>query len=212
MTDHFVEMSISCSICHEHINFSEDEVSVLNCGHLFHQGCLQQWLDTRMTCPECRCKVAKKNIVQKLYPSVDEEADLVYKGSSDETKSILENYDDQTKLFKKQFIKRIVSLEEQNKQLAEKNSKLQENISSAASTVKFLQEDKQIKDEKLNKLTIDNEQLKAHAKTLKQRELKFGSLEKENKKLKDKLSSIINNLFTDDSLNDFLPQITSQFA
>ena len=74
-----------------------------------------------MTCPECRTQVVRKNFVKKIYPSVDEDADLVCKGSSDETKCILKNYDDQTKMFKKQFIKRIASLEKENEELSKKN-------------------------------------------------------------------------------------------
>ena len=110
------------------MSFCDEEISVVNCGHIFHQRCLQQWLDVRPTCPECRAQVARENFVNKIYPSFGEDADLVYKGSSDETKRILESYDDQTKVFKKQFIKRIVSLEKQNKEYSKKNSILEEKI------------------------------------------------------------------------------------
>ena len=118
-------MSVTCSICHEDINFCDEEVSVLNCGHLFHQKCLKQWLNTNSTCPECRIKVAANNFVKKLYPSTIEDEDhLCYKGSSDETKSILKIYEDSTKNLQKMFTERIVSLEKENINLAEKNSKL----------------------------------------------------------------------------------------
>ena len=112
-------MSISCSICHEDINFSDEEISVLRCGHLFHKRCLQQWLDTNSTCPQCRSKVNKKNYIKKLFPSVNEDADLDYKGSSDETKTILKIYEDSTKNLKEMFMKRIVNLENQNVKLKE---------------------------------------------------------------------------------------------
>ena len=202
-------MSVCCSICTEDINFCDEEISVLKCGHLFHKACVQQWLDTRMTCPECRCKVVKKSIVKKIYPSINEDSEVVYKGSSNETRNIFETYDSQTKMFKKEFMKRIVSLEDENEQLAKKNSKLEENNDIALNTVRSLQEEKLKTDEVINKLIIDNEKLKVHIKIFKQNELEFDSLQSENEKLKKKLSSILNNILSDDCLDDDYSQNTS---
>ena len=150
-------MSVTCSICHEDIDFIDEEVSVLNCGHLFHQKCLKRWFENKSTCPECRKSVAANNFVQRLFPSINEDSNLVYRGSSDETKSILKTYEDSTKNLQKMFTERIVNLEEENKQLTEKNSKLEESINIASDTVRSLQEEKLKKDEKINKLIIDNE-------------------------------------------------------
>ena len=194
-------MSVTCSICHEDINFSCEEISVLNCGHLFHQKCLKQWLNTSSTCPECRISVAANNFVQKLYPSIYEDADLGYKGSFDETKSILKIYEDSSKNLQKMFTERIVSLEEENIKLAEKNSKLQVSIGIASNNVRSLQEEKLKKDEIINKLMIDNEKLKARVKTFNKNEQAFEELQAENEKLKNKLSSILKNLLSDHSLN-----------
>ena len=93
--------------------------------------------------------------VKKLYPSLDEDGDLVYKGSSDETKRILENYNNHMALFKKQFIKRILSNENENKELSEKIPKLEENINLIANTLRSLQEEKLKNDEQLKKLVIE---------------------------------------------------------
>ena len=76
-------MSVTCSICHEDIDFIDEEVSVLNCGHLFHQRCLKRWFENKSTCPECRKSVAANNFVQKLYPFINKYVDLDYKESSD---------------------------------------------------------------------------------------------------------------------------------
>ena len=198
----FVIMSVTCSICHEDINFNDDEISVLNCGHLFHQRCLQQWLNTNSTCPQCRITVDANNFVQKLYPCLNEDADLGYKGSSNETKSILKVYEDSTKNLQKMFTERIVSLEEENIKLAEKNSKLEENIDSASNNVRSLQEEKIKKDEIINKLMIDYEKLKANVKKSEKNEQAYEGLQSENTKLKNKLSSLLNNLLSDNSLID----------
>ena len=44
-------------------------------------------------------------------------ADLDYKGSSEDTKSVFKNYDDQTMVLKKNFMERIVTLENENARL-----------------------------------------------------------------------------------------------
>ena len=112
-------MSVTCAICHEDINFCTEEISVLNCGHLYHNGCLQQWLNTNSTCPECRSAVTRNNFVQKLYPSKKEDAESVYRGTSEETKSILKVYEESTKNLQKVFTERIVNLENKNMSLKE---------------------------------------------------------------------------------------------
>ena len=132
-------MSISCSICQERINFRDEEISVVHCGHMYHHSCLHQWLDTRMTCPDCRSQVLRENVVMKLYPSVNEDADLVYKGSSDETKTILQVFNENNANFQKLLIKRITLLEEQNKDFSNKNSKLDENLRINLTTIIALQ-------------------------------------------------------------------------
>ena len=190
-------MSVICSVCHEDINFSDEEISVLHCGHMFHQTCLQQWLGNRMTCPECRSAVTKDKFVKRIYPSINK--DLVYRGSSDETKTILNVFNENNTNFQKMFIKRITLLEEQNKDFASKNSKLEENLKITWVTMRSLQKENKDKDEKLNKMKKENEKLKAHNKILKEdinsdfeklkticekHELYYKKLIKENRELK----------------------------
>lgn len=45
--------SVSCTICLEVVT-STSIVSSLSCGHAYHQDCLNDWLKTSRTCPECR--------------------------------------------------------------------------------------------------------------------------------------------------------------
>ena len=85
-------MSVTCSICCESIDFSNEEISVLNCGHLFHQKCVQQWLDTSSTCPDCRRKVGKRGFVRKIYPKVNSVDEISYNGVSNETKTLFKVY------------------------------------------------------------------------------------------------------------------------
>ena len=60
---------MSCSICLENIKNDRKELS---CGHLFHKGCIDLWLNKNTNCPYCRKQVskefnAKKNYLKYLY-------------------------------------------------------------------------------------------------------------------------------------------------
>ena len=134
-------MTVLCSICQEDINFCDEEISVLKCGHLFHRGCLQQWLSTSSTCPECRISVAVNNYVQKLYPSKNEDADLVYRGSSDDTKSILKVYEDSTKNVQQLFTQRIVSLEKESLALTKELKKSSDDLQKCSDEKNVVEEE-----------------------------------------------------------------------
>jgi len=49
-----------CSICHD--NFKKgDEIIVLKCGHVFHEGCMRRWDQNKPNCPLCRKRVVPKD-------------------------------------------------------------------------------------------------------------------------------------------------------
>jgi len=50
-----VKLGIDCAICMEDVG--NKGVYNLSCGHLFHNGCLDQWLLNNNTCPMCREQV-----------------------------------------------------------------------------------------------------------------------------------------------------------
>ena len=66
-------MLVYCSVCLADINLFEKEVSILNCGHFFHDNCLNDWLKQRMNCPECRAVVTSGNFAMNLFPKVSDE-------------------------------------------------------------------------------------------------------------------------------------------
>ncbi|NWT16864.1 TRAIP ligase, partial [Vireo altiloquus] len=57
-----------CTICSDFFD-NERDVAAVPCGHTFHQACLIQWFDTApsRTCPQCRCQVSKRHIINKLF-------------------------------------------------------------------------------------------------------------------------------------------------
>ena len=48
----------SCSICLQNIK-KDDEIIILPCSvkHMFHEGCLSNWVKIRPNCPVCRYKL-----------------------------------------------------------------------------------------------------------------------------------------------------------
>ena len=48
--------SFTCSICLEECS-STLQQRILPCMHKFHVACIERWLDTQTTCPECRTPV-----------------------------------------------------------------------------------------------------------------------------------------------------------
>ncbi|KAL0903281.1 hypothetical protein M5K25_027650 [Dendrobium thyrsiflorum] len=45
-----------CSICQGEIQV-EEEISTLRCSHIYHAGCIGQWLMIKNKCPVCRASV-----------------------------------------------------------------------------------------------------------------------------------------------------------
>ena len=66
-------MLVNCSVCLDNINLFDKEVSILNCGHFFHDNCLNDWLKQQMNCPECRAIVTRGEFASNIFPKVKDE-------------------------------------------------------------------------------------------------------------------------------------------
>ena len=54
---HFcTDSSRTCTICLEN---GQETQTRLNCGHIFHEKCLEDWLKINATCPLCRKEVSR---------------------------------------------------------------------------------------------------------------------------------------------------------
>ena len=194
-------MSVSCCIRHEDFNFSEEEISVLLCSHLFHQSCMGKWLNTNSTCPECRISVTKKNFVQKIYPSINEDADLFYKGSSSETQSMLKMYTEKIVHLENIYIKLTDDLQkcsDEKELVKNRNIKLVEDLQKSIDEKKLVEvtnlelkeklqnslNAKDVVEQKNLLLILKIEHLKDHSKEIK-------NLTEQNKKIKKKLYSVM---------------------
>jgi hypothetical protein len=51
----------SCSICIEDFN-DDDDIIILECEHIFHGSCIEEWGHYKGNCPICRTDVEKENL------------------------------------------------------------------------------------------------------------------------------------------------------
>ena len=142
------KMVICCSICLNDLNFSNHCISVLKCGHVFHYDCLQEWIRTSKTCPECRCQIGKNSLVKKIYPKVSEDNADIYNGNSSESKVLFDLLAKNNECSQKAVCKRIVELEKKNKEqetelneLKGEVEKLQQGLEVAQNNIKSLHEE-----------------------------------------------------------------------
>ena len=67
-------MRLVCVICTE-LFVVNSHISVVHCGHLFHEDCLSKWLNSgQKTCPQCRYSCNSKSIIKKLYLTESDDA------------------------------------------------------------------------------------------------------------------------------------------
>ena len=49
----------SCMICRDNFE-SKNTITILDCGHVFHSGCIKEWGHYNPTCPLCKRKIPLK--------------------------------------------------------------------------------------------------------------------------------------------------------
>ena len=65
-----------CPICLQGFK-SKNHTITTACGHLFHEDCIQSWLDTgKTTCPKCINKISKKKLIRLYLSSSDEKSEV----------------------------------------------------------------------------------------------------------------------------------------
>ena len=55
-----------CTICLESV-ITRDLHAIHPCGHSFHQTCIDQWLSTHPTCPNCKTNVTPIGVTRGVY-------------------------------------------------------------------------------------------------------------------------------------------------
>ena len=64
---------MDCPTCLDPID-AESQVVSTPCGHVFHSGCIETWIDKgKKNCPQCRKKISRKNIRPIFLPFSEQE-------------------------------------------------------------------------------------------------------------------------------------------
>ena len=158
-------MDQDCSICLVKLNLAKDDISVTPCGHLFHQGCIEEAIWLKNECPICKTNI-NDDIVKKLYVDVDEE--LVYNGCFPETEKVLEETEKYESKIKKNWLNRIKKLEKENSELKTTNMSVQKQLDATKKLLKVYQNENETLDKRCIKLESEKNKLQVHLENMKQ--------------------------------------------
>ena len=148
-------MEYMCSICLDSLFSVNTDVSVTQCGHLFHKTCLEGSLKRNRKCPNCKCKI--KSIIKQIYPDVFDI--LVYNSCSNETFEFFQKVSDLEKERKIVLLKVIKKLDKENRNLKETNKKYKTNLAISKAFLETFQKDRKEWQEKSVKLELENNNL-----------------------------------------------------
>jgi RING finger family protein len=62
----------SCAACLEDFIPGKNVIKI-GCNHLFHRGCLENWLKNKRTCPNCRVEISDKPLPEFIEELINEE-------------------------------------------------------------------------------------------------------------------------------------------
>ena len=150
-------MEFKCSICLDKLFSANTDVSVPQCGHMYHKDCLESYMKIKNNCPNCRSEIT--SIVKTVYPDVYNE--LSYSSFSNEAKDILEEIIDYQKEKKIIMIDLIKKLDKENTSLIETNKSYQENFKTANVFLKSFEKENEDLQEKSEELKLSNNTLLA---------------------------------------------------
>lgn len=140
-------MKVECCICLEDLSSDgESKIQTPICGHLFHDNCINAWLNNNASCPQCRLAVNRKNLrIIHLTSSVnsDRRSSIFNSSLCQDYREVNENLLQQQESNQKE----IENLKEQVQKLVVENSKLKTELCG------------HVKDQ-IGKLIMENQMLK----------------------------------------------------
>ena len=148
-------MEFKCSICLGSLFSVNTDVSVIQCGHMYHKTCLEGSWQNNLNCPNCRSRITSR--VERIYPDVFD--DLVYNGVSNKTKEFLEEICGCEKEKRKRVLKIIEKLDKENINLKETNKSNHENIQTCKLFLKSFQKERKHWEEKNKTIELENNTL-----------------------------------------------------
>ena len=155
-------MEYKCSVCLGTLFAVNTDVSVTQCGHMYHNTCLENLVQNNTKFPNCRTEI--RNAVYKVYPDVYDE--LVYNGISNETKHFLEEIYSHEKEKRITLLNIIKRLDKENTNLKEINKTNQDNLKTCKLFIKGFEKDKRDWQERNQALQTENSTLIAELEKL----------------------------------------------
>ena len=151
-----------CSICRDNLFSVNTDVCVTQCDHMFHKTCLENWMNTSPTCPNCKTGIT--GTIRKTFLDVDD--GLVYNGTSYETESFLEEIYDCDKDKRRTTLKIIKRLDKENTKLKQTNTTNLKNLEAFKVFIKGFKTENEDYQGKCQKLQTENGILIAELKKL----------------------------------------------
>ncbi|KAI8352924.1 hypothetical protein BD560DRAFT_427106 [Blakeslea trispora] len=65
-----------CSICIVDLLSTESQIASLKCGHVFHQWCIDEWINNKSACPICNTSTEKSSFRSLYFSSAYEQMDF----------------------------------------------------------------------------------------------------------------------------------------
>ncbi|RDD39118.1 E3 ubiquitin-protein ligase TRAIP [Trichoplax sp. H2] len=57
----------TCPICTDGTSYRDEDLAAGRCGHVFHYSCLEKWVIQSKTCPTCRNRCTKRDIIKLFF-------------------------------------------------------------------------------------------------------------------------------------------------
>lgn len=80
------DLDMTCGICMENMKIKRQKIIYLNCGHIFHDNCIQSWVKTNIqngeipSCPKCRFCIIDNSILNE-----ENQKEIYYYSSDSDT-------------------------------------------------------------------------------------------------------------------------------
>ena len=122
------KMDFECSICLDNLFSVNTDVSVTQCGHVYHKSCLESATQINKRCPICNAE--NINVVKTIFPNVYKE--LNYSCCSNDTKEFIKEILDNEREKREIFLNMVKKLDKEKADNLAKKEKFLKTMANEA--------------------------------------------------------------------------------